>query len=160
MRTRSRGLSLLVLVAAPNSVTESRLEAAALASVMPVEAIKPGAIRKPPPMPNSPAAKPAASPTGASFNIMRGERRTFGSPSLLRGSSIETAMAIIAAANQFNSICPSMILPSAAPPQAPANPAAANTLAHGHLTRPARACATRPASALTETAAAEVPMAI
>jgi putative hemolysin len=46
-------------------------EAAALARVIPVAAIRPGTIRKPPPMPKKPAARPTASPTGASRTIIR-----------------------------------------------------------------------------------------
>ena len=63
---------------------------------MPVEAINPGAIKKPPPMPKNPAAKPAISPTGASFHTMLGVKWTADLKCFLHwcGSRRPVAMAI------------------------------------------------------------------
>ena len=101
----------------------------------------------------------APRPTGASLSTICGVRWTPGSPSLRRGISIEAAMAIMAMANNISSALPSTSLASCAPASAPANPDRANTVAHGHLTRPARAWPASPVAALTATAAAEVPIA-
>jgi hypothetical protein len=140
-------------------VTDTSDDALALASVMPVEAISPGAIRKPPPMPKKPAASPASRPTGASLSTIGGVKCTFGSPSLFFGISIEMAIAIMAKANHTSSVLPSTCLANSAPINDPARPAMPKVMAHGHLTRPARACAASPVAAFTATAAAEVPIA-
>src|SRR3546814_7634834 len=76
-----------MLVALPNNATDNKLEAIAFANVIPVEAIKPGAIRKPPPIPKKPAANPASPPIGASFHIIGSVSRMVGSPSLFRGNA-------------------------------------------------------------------------
>ena len=47
---------------APNAATLSKDVAWAVARLMPVDAIRPGTIRKPPPMPKKPAAEPTPAP--------------------------------------------------------------------------------------------------
>jgi len=72
--------------------------------------------------------------------------------------SMPMATAIITA-KAASSVCPSTILPSRAPANAPTTPAPANTEAQGQRTLPSRAWLTRLAIAFAATATALVPMA-
>jgi hypothetical protein len=146
-------------VVAPNTPTENSEEPTAWIMVMPVAAISPGTIRKPPPMPKKPETAPTPRPMAMMRGALPALKRTSPSPSLRRGISMAIPTAIITSANSGKRICASVRLPSAAPAIAPAAPAAANTVAHGHLTLPRRAWATTLAKALTDTASALVPMA-
>ena len=66
---------------------------------------------------------------------------------------------IISIPKSVRSLCPSTSFATVDPATAPVMPAIVKTTAHGHLTFPERACATRLASALTETASALAPIA-
>ncbi len=77
----------------------------------------------------------------------------------MRGRNIAMPTTIISTPNKVSSRPPSTILPSCAPPAAPAMPDNANTSAQGHFTVRARAWPARLVAALTATAIALVPMA-
>ncbi|MNY21962.1 hypothetical protein D3C86_1555430 [compost metagenome] len=92
----------MTAVLAPNAATLSRDVAWAAARVIPVAHIRPGTIRKPPPMPK----KPEATPTPAPDTAMRGARlrfkRTPGSPASVLGRSMAKPTAPMAKAKTSN----------------------------------------------------------
>ncbi|GJE70765.1 hypothetical protein CHKEEEPN_2306 [Methylorubrum podarium] len=135
----------------------------AMGSGMDVASIRPGTIRKPPPIPKKPENRPTANPMpssqGRSTGALRLVRRTSGSPSPRRRRSIRPPTASITNPNRASRLCPSTALAAAEPARAPRTPASENAPAHRHFTFPARHCGTRLPAALTETARALVPMA-
>jgi hypothetical protein len=72
---------------------------------------------------------------------------------------IRTATTSMTTPNSNNSFWPSNAFPSEEPATEPKNPDAAKTVAHAHLTRPARARGIRLTRAFTATALAPAPIA-
>ncbi len=126
---------------------------------MPVEPIRLGTIRKPPPMPKKPDSIPVAVPVPISLGALRAVRITCGSPAAERPRSIRAPTTSISTANRASSFCPSTAFPRLEPRAAPTTPAAANSRAIFHFTAPWRAWFSRLAKALAATAKALVPMA-
>ncbi|MNL47014.1 hypothetical protein D3C87_1697780 [compost metagenome] len=83
---------------APKAATLSSEVACAAASVMPEAHIRPGTIRKPPPMPKKPAATPTPAPDITMRGAMPRCRRTPGSPSPFLGISMARPTAAMATA--------------------------------------------------------------
>ena len=147
----------------PSALTTTSEVPIANSSGMAVARIRPGTIRKPPPMPKKPAASPVPSPMGtsrgSSVRALWRFSRTSGAQAAVRLRSIVSPTPIISRPNRTSSLSPSTALPSSAPPAAPAIPASAKTEAQRHFTRPARAWPARLVRALMLTATAAVPMA-
>lgn len=94
---------------------------------MPVASMRPGTIRKPPPMPKKPDAAPAASATAAvARHILRSTGR-HSTVTAFRGFSIRAPTTIIRTPNRNIRLSPSLALPRLEPPRAPS---AEKTVAH------------------------------
>ena len=89
-------------VVRPKLPTENSDEPMALRIGMPVASMRPGTIRKPPPMPKKPDTAPTTSPIAIRRIAIPPVMRTSGLPAAARGRSIATPTAIIASANKNN----------------------------------------------------------
>ena len=105
-------------------ITE-QLVADAEAAGIDVEAISPGTIRNPPPIPKKPESMPVPSPNPATLGKLSRLQTTPSTPSPLRERYISTATPIISKANRNNSFWPSNALPALDPASAPNTPASA-----------------------------------
>lgn len=91
---------------------------------MPVDAISPGTIRKPPPMPKKPDTMPVPKPQRSTRGALSRLHSAPGLPIAPRLRSISTPTASITNAKRPSRYCPSRRLPKDEPASAPATPAA------------------------------------
>jgi hypothetical protein len=90
---------------------------------------------------------------------MPGFRRTAVEPSLRAGLSMARPTTAMAPAKKISRLWPSMDFARVEPARAPTMPKAANRLAQGQRTRPARACPASAVRAFSDTPAADAPIA-
>ena len=132
-------------------------------SGMPVASIRPGTIRKPPPMPkkpeNRPTPKPMPSSGGRSRLAVAGDQADLRIATGAAPTQHDDADDDHHEAEQGEQLLAVDRLGGRRAAKAPRTPAAANTAAQRHFTLPSRQCGRRLPSALAETATALVPIA-
>ena len=110
---------------------------------IPVAAIKPGTMRKPPPIPKNPERAPTPTPIATSGGASRPAEarvsRTSKRSARVGARSIATPITIIRRPKAVRSLCPSTSFATLEPAAAPIMPEIVKTNAHGHLTLP-RSC--------------------